>query len=148
MRVAVYEAEEPVTTDDILRLEHQLGVPLPEDYRSFLIQHNGGRPAPNVFSIATDGTATDDTIAWFLCIKPDDVNDILETASALQGRIPGYLLPIAVDPFGNYICIGISGSDYGRIYFWDHELESTGSNIYFLAHSFNDLLDSLKEGDF
>ncbi|MCL6511720.1 MAG: SMI1/KNR4 family protein [Anaerolineae bacterium] len=146
MPVTILDAEDPITYNDVARLEERLGFRLPEDYRAFLLQHNGGRPKPNVFSLTdTDLATTEDTIAWFMCIKPGDVNDLLETASALQGRIPNNLLPIAVDPFGNYICIAVLGPDKGRIYFWDHELESTVSNVYFLADSFDNLLHSLRE---
>ncbi|MEI2330568.1 SMI1/KNR4 family protein, partial [Priestia megaterium] len=55
-------------------------------------------------------------------------------------------MPIADDPSGNQICIGISKQYFGQVYHWDHcEETEEMENIYFLSNSFNDFLNCLYE---
>ncbi len=65
-------------------------------------------------------------------------------------RIPEEFIPIADDPGGNLICLGIKGTYYENIYFWDHEQESGDgepnmSNMYYLAPDIWTFLKNLKE---
>jgi hypothetical protein len=62
-----------------------------------------------------------------------------------DGRIPDDLLWIMRDPFGNVICLGVSGESRGKVYFWDHESEledewngsvESAGNIKLLANDF------------
>src|SRR5260370_1154023 len=39
-------------------------------------------------------------------------------------RIPKDLIWIGEDPFGNAMCLGISGAHRGKVFFWDHENEA------------------------
>jgi hypothetical protein len=63
--------------------------------------------------------------------------------------VPAGFLPLAVDPGGNLICLVISGTNTGKVYFWDHEEEVEEgqqpgySNVYLIANSFNEFLNSL-----
>ncbi|MCR8929790.1 SMI1/KNR4 family protein [Priestia megaterium] len=55
-------------------------------------------------------------------------------------------MPIADDPSGNQICIGISNQYFGQVYHWAHGEETEEmENIYFLSNSFNDFLNCLYE---
>ena len=55
-------------------------------------------------------------------------------------------MPIADDPSGNQICIGISKQYFGQVYHWAHcEETEEMENIYFLSNSFNDFLNCLYE---
>jgi hypothetical protein len=44
-------------------------------------------------------------------------------AQVYADYLPGDLLPIASDPFGNMIALAVSGSNLGRVYFCNHEGE-------------------------
>jgi hypothetical protein len=61
------------------------------------------------------------------------------------GRLPANLAAIAVDPFGNLICLGTGEPDAGAIFFWDHERElmKDGSAVSFIADSFSAFLKAL-----
>jgi hypothetical protein len=77
--------------------------------------------------------------------------DLLDTAASMKDRMPPDVLPIGLDPFGNFICLGVSGPNRGKVYWWFHEEEADEGelpgydNIYFVAHSFTELLDNLTE---
>jgi anti-sigma B factor antagonist len=73
-------------------------------------------------------------------------------------RIPKSLICIMNDPSGNLICLGVTGRDRGRVYFWDHEgepdedswdgeVESAG-NIKLIAGSFTEFLTGLRKSEF
>jgi anti-sigma B factor antagonist len=58
------------------------------------------------------------------------------------------------DPGGNLICLGVSGPDRGRVYFWDHECEpdpdewdgrvETAGNIHPITRSFAEFLRGIR----
>lgn len=60
------------------------------------------------------------------------------------------------DPFGNAICLGISGNERGKVYFWDHEMEpdddwdgrlETAGNVQLIADSFTEFVAGLAPND-
>jgi cell wall assembly regulator SMI1 len=138
-----------LTQDAIERFERQIGTTLPETYRSFLLRYNGGHPEPNMFPIQGFYADTHGLLEWFFCIAKGDVYDLAENEQLYHNRVPPDLLPIATDPGGNLICLAIEGKNQGKIYFWHHEdevgkgIHPTYNNVYFVANSFDDLLNSL-----
>lgn len=149
-KIDVTKSRAALSGPDISRVEKQLGVVLPDDYRKFLLQHNGGRPKLKVFPIYGDLADDQALLEHFYCISDGDEYDLARNEISLRGRLPKDMLAIGEDPGGNYICISLSNKDFGRIYYWDHEGEleniTTGqSNLYFVANSFGELLELLHE---
>ena len=146
------------STDDeqFKKVEEQIGVTLPADYASFLVEYGG---------TTLDGG--DEYVAFpyleeyprgkigllnvFFGIIPGNGYDIVDNYLAYKGRMPFNLLPIANDPGGNVICLAIYGEDEGKVYFWDHEeedvvdegIEPSRDNLYLVAHSFEEFINSL-----
>jgi hypothetical protein len=71
--------------------------------------------------------------------------------------IPRSLIWIMDDPFGNAICLGLTGIERNRVFFWDHESMPdpgewdgeavTALNVEMLAESFTDFVEGLEESD-
>lgn len=145
--IPISDSEQTLNEEDIRQTERDLGTALPPEYRHFLLQHNGGRPERNYFQIE-DGNG-DSLIDWFLCIRPGDANDLASVVRMFQNRVPRTLLPIARDPFGNLICIAVSGENVGKVYFWDHEEEVAEGeipdyrNLHLVSESFDRFLEGL-----
>jgi hypothetical protein len=141
----------PLSDVQIATLENQLGVSLPPDYASFLREHNGGAPYPNVFPISGFDLDHQGTLAYFFGVKPGVPTDLVNNARVFRNRVPPELLPVAAGVFGDLICLAVSGPDRGKVYFWFHEEESddgeapTYDNVYFVADSFTELITSLTE---
>lgn len=139
----------PLDGGQLVAAERDLGVQLPSEYRSFLTVWNGGRPQPNTFSYEIRGRKESGMVDWFLGIHNGEHDNLRQYTLWYKGRIPSNLLPIAHDPGGNLICIAVSGSDLGAVYFWDHELESSEGqppstdNVYLIAKSFEAFLTGL-----
>jgi hypothetical protein len=137
---------ENVNDDQIKKFEHELGKTLPQPYKGFLLNHNAAKTDPNTFYISPkQGT---NLIRYFLGICEVEWYSLHRHIEIYSGRIPANFVPIAVDYFGNLICLSVDGHDYGKVYFWDHDWEPMGSedpyaNVYLLADDFSQFLDSL-----
>ena len=134
----------------IQELENELGRRLPEDYRRFLSEINGGRPNRARFTILSPEGATDSAVAWFLTLDPQESRyTISRYRTRYDDRVPAGVIPIGCDSFGNLILLDIGAREFGYIYFWDHERESMDDpywdNIYMVSRSFDSFSQSLRD---
>lgn len=153
--INIRDTEAPLSSEAIGIVEDRLGIVLPNEYRDFLLLHNGGRPRPAVFRFKnSSGKYVDSSVDWFLAIyegEHDNFESYFETYKRDQQRLPTELVPIAHDPGGNLICISVSGSQKGAVFFWDHENECgigetpTFWNVHVIAESFTEFLSSLQD---
>jgi hypothetical protein len=150
--VEFYKTETAIKELDIRIIEDRVGYSLPKEYRSHLLVNNGGKCKPDVFTFMEGNKLSKSKIDWFLAIydgKYDNLLKYIDIYKFEQKRIPEYFIPIAHDPGGNLICISCSCSDYGYIYFWDHEKETPNNwedcstNIYLIANSFDNFIANL-----
>jgi cell wall assembly regulator SMI1 len=100
-------------------LEKRLGAPLPQQYRDFLLSQNGGRPDLPAFIVPNWGESIANT---FYGVGIGGLYDLDAVLDSLDDVIPvDCVIPIADDPGGNQICVGIRGDFLGKIYFWVHD---------------------------
>lgn len=137
MKITPHREHRDATEIDVSHFEMGLAVRLPDDYRAFLIKHNGGYPDPDGFR------GGDDVLNFFygLWQKHGDLN--YEELSH-RNFIPKEMIPIACDPFGNAVLLEVRGPHRGRVWFWDHERwgDPAGA-VSLLAGSFTEFVDSL-----
>jgi hypothetical protein len=126
--------------------EKRLGSPLLGPYRRFLRDTNGGRPEPSAFHFRTESGEGDSSVDWFYTLSSDEDYNIEDNLHMFRERIPAGAVPIACDPFGNQILLGVAVKR-GGVFFWDHEqesdLEPTWENIARVADSFDEFLQLL-----
>ena len=137
------------TAEDVRGFETKLGVVLPDDYKTFLLQKNGGIPKKAKIKIDLLGVKV--VQQFYALTSPANSYTLSYLLEVYSERIPNYMLPIADDPAGNlYLCRLQPGDAYGNIYFWDHEEEADGKsqpyfdNITLVADSFTNFLSKLK----
>jgi hypothetical protein len=115
--VAIDKKLPPAPELELSRLEFAVGQRLPEDYREFLVACNGGYvggalwfrgPTPlgqgadaGVHHIGGFCKQTHFSLSW--------------KRECYEGRIPKDLMWIMDDPFGNAICLGVSGNSRGKV---------------------------------
>ena len=104
------------------------------DWIAFLKEHDGAIPDGNQFDVSPDGGSG---IQRFLSVA-----EARATKRRLVDRLPDAFLPVAEAEGGNYICLGLSPSSSGVI-FWDHETER-GTPV---ALTFQDFIDNLRQFD-
>jgi cell wall assembly regulator SMI1 len=145
MEVKIRNSRPSITIAEIIEVESEIGLVLPEDYRNFLMLHNGGNPDPSLFPLTGDPLNPYGILRRLYCICPGDPLNLIDNYFLTKDRLPNGILPIGEDSFGNLICIGLLQNNFGKIFFWDHEEEinQINKNIYFVANSFTELLNML-----
>ena len=134
---------------DIAAVEKLLNRELPEDLKNFIVEAAGTRPEPDCFPIQNfpDNPYND---CYGFCGGTDI--SLVVTVNALQGRMPDGFFPIGDTGDGGMICYALEGENAGSIWYWDHETESTitdvdGSNCYLCAGSLAEFINSFFEVD-
>ena len=164
----------PFSELQVAQLETRCGQSLPSSYRHFMKTHGG-------CYFGSSAGDWDVVFPWLTPI-PEHIsdkpwthleaffgpagatptsNDINWQLDVLSGSLPPSFLPIA-DCSGNKICLGISGDDRERIFYWDRETEPLAEedflhdwgrpmteadrrcNVFLVAESFVEWLESLR----
>ncbi|MEP3478590.1 MAG: SMI1/KNR4 family protein [Fuerstiella sp.] len=150
MQIRQSVSDTGASQSDISKLEDLVGATLPEEYRQFLVESNGGKPQKRSFDCA-DGDNGGSVRAFFALSSSSKPFSLEKACDIYEGRIPSLTLPIACDSFGNLILLSLdSNRQRGSVYFWDHEEEddeeeegSDWTNVYLAAASFREFTDSL-----
>ena len=119
---------EPLDKDQLSKIEEHFGLSLPDDYKASLETCNRGKPTLERF----------DTEHQKECVLDYMVN-LEETIAISQAIPPDNLIPIATDPFGNFIAFKIADGRIDSVVFWDHERDEISQ----ISDSFTDFLEKL-----
>lgn len=140
-----------ISEDDILKLEATLGITFPQEYKSFLLQNNGGMPEDDVeYDFIETNPATGEKhdqgsdIQYFY--NTEELTQAYESLTC-EELIPASYIPIACDSFGNDILLSTAPNDVGHVCFANHEAEhpdSPFSVISEVADSFSEFLSMLR----
>ncbi len=134
----------PAPASELAAFEASIGARLPDDYRTFLINCNGGYVGGRYWfeGPTRDGRSGGPGVHHVGGLRADENFSLVWALDCYRGRIPASFIPIIDDPFGNEICLGIAGAHRGRVYFWDHE---TAGSPDLLADSFTAFVAGLRE---
>ncbi|WP_046228067.1 SMI1/KNR4 family protein [Paenibacillus dauci] len=131
MKLVLEDCEQSLTTQDLQDLEEQLGRPLPDSFKQYYLQYNGG-------FLPEDGEGNALIVGGFDSIRYGELPaeklyaDLLESFAELE-----LLFPFAYDQGGNCFLLSLKPStDYGRIYIWLMDLQE----LAFVIDSFDDFL--------
>lgn len=134
----------------LLSLERTAGLMLPAPYRSFLLAHNGGRPASRRFT--TKDGKIESMISRFLPISDDAEDNLLEEIEGITqaGQIPPNLIPIAIDPADDRVVISVGGPDAGKVYYWSWGAEPDPVSCSYeymslIANDFSEFISVLRD---
>ena len=123
-------------------LEDFLGLKLPQDYRNFLLEHNGKKFLKNTFEISKG----EYSVVHHVYRLSND-NDYFDLLNAYKNKRStrfeenNNFLVIADDNVGNYVILSLELSTFGEIYFYDND--TLGNNYTKLANSFEEFYSSL-----
>lgn len=134
--------------ESIAAFEVKTGLILPEDYKRFLRERNGGRPQPSAFDVPNWPGEWSDVGDFFALYSGKECN--LEAwHEMLRHRLPHGFLAIADDPGGNFICLGTTPPYNGKVYYWDSsndwDIPEGADTLFEVASGFETFLDNLKE---
>jgi SMI1 / KNR4 family (SUKH-1)/Bacterial self-protective colicin-like immunity len=158
------ESKSPATPEMLHEIGQKIGCVLPEQYKAFLLAHNGGRPKPSYFKIQWNNQEwaerwDRDFIHFFLSVssgKSGKHFDFLDYYETFKGRIPEDTIAIAYDEGRSLVLLGTGKGNHGKAFFWlgseepdedDEENTASYCNVGFVADSFNEFMESLCEGE-
>ena len=152
----VKKKDPPAPADALAAFETRIGQALPDDYRRFLRDCNGGFVGGRYWfqGANPEGKHVEAGVHHIGGFREEPHFSLLWALDCYDGRIPDSLVWINDDPFGNAVCIGIRGAQRGRIYFWDHENEpdedwdgsfESAGNLTLIANSFTDYVAGLQK---
>jgi hypothetical protein len=134
----------PVTENELANFSSVSDYPLPEDFKLWLLKHNGACPEPSEI-LSSEGFTF--IINSFVSFSGKDTPNVLSILKMLKGRISKGLLPIAEDHGGNYVCFRcLSTTAEPDVVLWDHEEANQGIGIKPVAASFTELVQLLARG--
>lgn len=124
-------------TTSIEEFEKRYQISFPQSYKEVVLEHNAGRPRPNIFDTEK---AEERVVKGLLSFNEDDRETMWKTITNLKEKLPVRLIPIFSDPFGNYLCFNFDPLlDEAAIVFWEHETMTVEK----VADSFEEFLGSL-----
>jgi hypothetical protein len=137
-----------LSESEISNFEKDLGMALPEQYRQFLGEFNGGIPTPDIVDVdGLPGTSTD--VQVFFGIRRSVESSCLDwNLASLAERLDPGLLPIACDSGGSVFCLSLRESDYGAVLYCD--LQSVFADfdadpdLYPVASGFEEFLNRIR----
>ena len=133
--------------EHLLRFEVALGVQLPEQYRQFLVAHNGARLDPD--EVIFPGESEPFTFLEQLFGLHNGADSLDAVRANVEGYVPDDAIAFAEDHGGNLFCLGLRGNYRGRVFFWHHEHSRPGvtrgdwHGMTLLAESFTIFLAAL-----
>lgn len=152
--------EKPTNLKEIKEFEVKCGYKFPKSYIDLMLKYNGAQ----IFNYLTrfntyyeSGKKFDAgfSICEFLAFGKDNVTEdtsLIDWKWEIKDRnylFPEHLIPVIFAGGGNYVCFDYRHdpkTDNPRVVFWFHEeagcLEE-GLEVYFVANSFDEFLDSL-----
>ncbi len=112
----------PASSEQIDQLEALIGVPLPADYRAFLLEVGGGE-LHDVIAPCTVPTPFGEHIITCLHTVEEVINLLDSTVT------PRNMIGIGYGHFGRTTCLSVAGLDHGQVfsldtemrYYWDEE---------------------------
>jgi hypothetical protein len=119
--VAIKDPGPKLSEYDISALEKRIGATLPEGYRRFLLEFNGGIPTPYMQVVDVEGLEGGSTdVQVFYGIDDASPSGSIEWhLNTLVERLPEGLVPIAGDSGGSDFCLSVREHDRGAVVFCD-----------------------------
>ena len=140
----------PISENDLKNVENKIGYQLPDEYKSFLLKHNGGRP--NLDGVRHNGEHFD-YVGHFYAIRGEMYHDdLIHQIKEYKDMIPEGYLPIGESPGGDVFCISLKDPTKGALFHWDHEEanydgEPWEYNMINLSPSLNEFIKGLCVGE-
>lgn len=130
-----------------IRLEKEMHLNFPEDYKQFLMIKNGGVPEENYLSMIIPFNGEEIVLGALLGINENANFDLESWHKEYGDELMDSSLIIGTE-YGSGLFVLICEGNQEGVYFWDNRQELEGSsdeeNVYKLATSFSAFISRLK----
>jgi hypothetical protein len=134
-----------VGEERVQQFEREHGIHLPESYRGFLLENNGGHPEPDVFPIQGFESNPFGVLQIFFGLsavaKTSDLDWVLSDISPF---VPAGILPIGCTEGGDFVCMDLRRRPHPIVYwdrrpFWGTDIWNE-ADLYPIAKDFQQFL--------
>ena len=137
----VIDANEPITREDLLQFEENLGKKLPEAMLNFYLQYNGGH---SCVSGVHDDKHLFPFNAFYSLEEMEKVLNWFDDEVVPAGFQAKDLLHFAYDPGSGNYALSLREEDYGKVYYYVLEERA---EIFGQWFSFEEFLNSFVENE-
>jgi hypothetical protein len=110
------DSYDPIEESDLAAFEVTIKARLPNDYRSFLLDHNGGG-FPTQVATKFDYRDRSYAAVWvFYGLHTNDDSDLATSFQITSGGRPSSFLPIGYDGSGGQICLSTNAHGFGSVW--------------------------------
>lgn len=132
--------------EDIEKVEKELGFKLPQDYKTFLLDTNGGINSNYELSFRIKELNDNIVIDVIFGIDVDENANILSVTKSLAGEMHPNSILIGDSIQHGFIVMICTGANKG-IYYWDesyiYDISNDECNMYKIANDFREFLEIL-----
>ena len=130
------------------KFQTKTGICLPESYRNFFAETNGGRPSRCWFYVP-GWPGEQSCIDKLFGVHLGQHDSVELWYRELQDRLPVGFVPVGIDLGGNFICISTADPDSGMVYYWDASpdwnLSFTEPTMFAVGNAIQQFLADLRE---
>jgi hypothetical protein len=140
----IIEPNKKISIEDINNFEKEFKIKIPDDYKEFLLEHNGGEPEDDMIFDYDDELFGGFSILSFRSLKSirnelkryteNPKEDYLET-------IKNKLFTFCLTTFNFQLCMGFGKKNKGKIYILDRE-EIYNTPFILISNSFTEFMSS------
>ena len=141
MTIRFEGSDAPLSIDDILELERQIGLVFPGPLRAAYLRSNGGQPDPYVI----ETSIVDTVVSEFLSLTTTEGLSSPEAYASLvrrKGLAPANFFPFAVEGGGDFFLVNLS-TPTAEVYIYTGDAEP-GEELRSLGLGLDDFWSSLK----
>jgi cell wall assembly regulator SMI1 len=132
-----------IGTQDIAQIEAELGAALPDCYRRFLLQYNGGSPTPDTIDVPGAADSPTDVQVFFGIGRSVESSGLASNLALVRERCPNlHVLPVACDSGGNLFGLSIDHGTASKVIYCD--LDDPDCATYEVAASFDEFIAKMR----
>ncbi|BBK76110.1 MULTISPECIES: SMI1/KNR4 family protein [Clostridium] len=136
-----------VKEEEILKLEDEIGFTLPNDYKEFLINFNGGVPEVKYSTFTLNELEENIGLQVLYGLDLEENLDLREWYEEYEDDLLDDCLIIGHGIGFGFIVL-VNSPEVSGVYFWDNSFEldnsSEDENIYKISDTFRQFIDELK----
>lgn len=134
--------------EDLIKFQNEINFELPDDYKNFLINFNGGVPEERYSTFMVDSINQEIGLQVLYGLNLEDGLDLREWYDEYQDDLLPNCIMIG-HGLGFGFIILMNSPEKSGVYFWDNTFElgesSEDENVYKISDTFKKFLDKVKK---
>ncbi|EMS70127.1 SMI1/KNR4 family protein [Ruminiclostridium cellobioparum] len=136
------------TEETVRNFEQHIGFSLPDDYKQFLIEYNGGTPQVRYSTFTVEALSEIIPLDVLYGLGIDSEMDLQDWNDEYRSDLLSNSIIIGRDP-GTGMVVLINDAEIKGVFYWDHSLffnqSNEEENVYKICDSFQEFINQLKK---